>query len=130
MMGPYGYPGKKMAPYAGGYQTPKPAAPAAAAPAVATQGGSGATAEPAASASVSIAQMRFAAPTVTVKAGGTVTWTNNESVPHTVTAQDGSFGSAQLGRGDTFSQTFTEPGTYSYYCAIHPNMRGTVVVVG
>jgi plastocyanin len=59
-----------------------------------------------------------------------VTWTNSEGVPHTVTANDGSFGSSQLGAGDTFSHTFTEPGTYSYYCQLHPMMRATVVVVG
>ena len=81
-------------------------------------------------ASVSISQMRFTTPTVTVKAGGTVTWTNSEGMPHTVTANDGSFGSSQLGAGETYSHTFNKPGTYSYYCTLHPSMRATVVVVG
>jgi amicyanin len=98
------------------YSTPAPASAAAAAPATDT-------------ASVAISQMQFRTPTVTIKTGGTVTWTNNEAVPHTVTADDGSFGSAQLGAGATFSHTFDEAGTYSYYCQLHPMMRATVVVV-
>lgn len=77
---------------------------------------------------VTIAQMRFDAPTVTIKAGGTVTWTNSEGVPHTVTADDGSFSSSRLSGGDSFSHTFNEPDTYTYYCQIHPMMRATVVV--
>jgi amicyanin len=88
-----------------------------------------APAEAAESASVTISQMRFNAPSITVKAGGTVTWTNSESTPHTVTADDGSFGSSQLTTGDTFSIQFDEPGTYTYYCQYHPSMRATVVVV-
>ena len=77
---------------------------------------------------VSISQMRFSAPRVTIKAGGSVTWTNSEGVPHTVTADDGSFGSSRLSAGDTFSHTFSQPGTYTYYCQLHPMMRATVVV--
>ena len=128
----YGYGGgMPMAPKSGRYGVPQPygtpqraaaAAPAATAPAVA--------AEAQETAQVSISGMRFDAPTVTVKVGGTVTWTNGEGVPHTVTANDGSFGSAQLNAGDSFEHTFTEPGTYSYYCELHPTMRATVVVVG
>lgn len=93
-----------------------------------------APAEPAApaeaieTASVDISQMRFSAPTVTIKAGGTVTWTNREGAPHTVTATDGSFGSSQLTSGDSFSHTFDEPGTYTYFCKVHPMMKATVVV--
>jgi amicyanin len=125
MPGGYGKPGPYAAPSAygqgrGSYAASAPAAPASAAqPADATE-----------SASVSISQMRFATPTVTIKAGGTVTWTNAESMPHTVTASNGSFDSPQLGAGDTFSHTFAEPGTYEYYCKLHPMMRATVVVVG
>ena len=125
--GSYGYgsgmPKPPMPGYYGApqdYGAPQPAAASKpAAPAEAVE-----------AADVSISQMRFTTPTVTIKAGGTVTWTNSESMPHTVTASDGSFGSAQLGAGDTFIHTFNEPGTYSYYCQLHPSMRATVVVVG
>jgi len=124
-MGSYGNPAGMMAPYGGGYGVPQAVAPAPAA----SNKAPAANAEAVESASVSISQMRFTSPTVTIKSGGTVTWTNADGMPHTVTANDGSFGSEQLGRGGSFSQTFTKPGTYSYYCALHPNMRGTVVVV-
>jgi amicyanin len=89
-----------------------------------------ASAETSDAATVSISQMRFNASTVTIKAGGSVTWTNSEGVPHTVTADDGSFGSSRLSAGDTFSHTFNEPGTYTYYCQLHPMMRATIVVEG
>jgi amicyanin len=80
-------------------------------------------------AAVKISGMRYEAPTVTVKKGGVVTWTNNGAMPHTVTANDGSFGSPQLSNGNTWSRTFDEAGTFGYYCSLHPGMRGTVVVV-
>ncbi|HEX3540233.1 MAG TPA: plastocyanin/azurin family copper-binding protein [Acidimicrobiales bacterium] len=64
---------------------------------------------------------------LTVKAGTKVTWTNNDIVAHTVTFTDVA-NSPVLNRGDTFSRTFTSPGTYSYICSIHPFMHGTVVV--
>lgn len=77
---------------------------------------------------------------VSIEAGGTVTWTQTGTLPHSVTADDGSFDShpscgsgACMGPGDTFQHTFTEPGTYAYYCRIHggpggAGMSGTVVV--
>ena len=129
---PYGYGGgMPMAPKPGQYGMPQQyGAPQPAMSAAPAATGSAATAEARETAKVSISGMRFDAPTVTVKVGGTVTWTNSEGVPHTVTANDGSFGSAQLNAGDSFEHTFTEPGTYSYYCELHPMMRATVVVVG
>jgi len=66
--------------------------------------------------------------TIEIKAGTTVTWTNNDSAPHTVTADDGSFQSGKMDQGATFSYTFTEPGTYTYHCEYHANMTATVVV--
>jgi amicyanin len=123
-MAPYGYPGKMQAPYRGPYQ-----APPAMAPTLGAQPQAGSAGQAMESASVAITQMRFAAPTVTIKAGGTVTWTNQDGMPHTVTANDGSFGSERLGQGGVFSQTFDDPGSYGYYCTLHPSMRGTVVVV-
>ncbi|HXA28870.1 MAG TPA: plastocyanin/azurin family copper-binding protein [Candidatus Angelobacter sp.] len=65
---------------------------------------------------------------VHVDAGGTVTWTSNSKVPHTVSADDGSFGSGDLGATQTFQHTFATSGTYTYHCNIHSFMHGTVVV--
>lgn len=84
-------------------------------------------------ATVSIANFSFGPGTLTVKAGTTVTWRNNEDAPHTVTADDGSFGSNTLSQGDSFSFTFDTPGTYDYHCqfhggAGHTGMSGTIVV--
>jgi plastocyanin len=78
--------------------------------------------------SVSIANFAFDPGTVTVQAGDTVTWTNNDSVAHTVTAADGSFDSGAIAPGGTFSMTFDTPGTIAYSCTIHPNMRASIVV--
>jgi plastocyanin len=81
----------------------------------------------AAAAKVSIVNFAFDPAMTTVKAGGTVVWTNNDVVAHTVTFTDAA-NSPILNRGDKFSRTFTSPGTYSYICSIHPFMHGTVVV--
>ncbi|HVC27165.1 MAG TPA: cupredoxin domain-containing protein [Nitrososphaerales archaeon] len=66
--------------------------------------------------------------TVVMGVNNTVTWVNNDNAPHTVTANDGSFGSGNIGSGGSYTYTFTEPGTYAYYCAYHSWMVGTVVV--
>jgi len=79
-------------------------------------------------AAVSIIDLTFVPATIEVDAGATVTWANDDSIPHTVTAREGDFDSGVLQSGDSFSQTFSEPGTYDYSCAIHPSMTGTVVV--
>lgn len=63
-----------------------------------------------------------------VKAGTIVIWKNNGSMEHTVEADDGSFVSNPLDRGDTFSFTFNTAGSYSYHCGIHVNMKGIVTV--
>jgi len=57
-----------------------------------------------------------------------VTWVNHDEEPHTVTSGAGAFSSAGLVHDETFVQTFTKPGTYQYSCAIHPYMKGTLVV--
>jgi plastocyanin len=77
---------------------------------------------------VSIDNFAFAPATLTVKVGGTVTWTNRDEEPHTVAAKDGSFHSPGMGTGATFSHTFATAGTFDYVCSIHPMMHGTVVV--
>jgi predicted lipoprotein with Yx(FWY)xxD motif/plastocyanin len=96
-----------------------------------SRGGTGASSAPSPAAgagSVTIADFSFTPGTLTVPVGTTVTWTNTGGAPHTVTADDGSFASATLAAGDTFSQTFDTAGTYAYHCSIHTQMVGTVVV--
>ncbi len=63
-----------------------------------------------------------------VAAGTTITWTNRAPVPHTVTGDDGSWGSPLLDPGEVWSYTFAKPGTYPFHCAPHPFMKGVVVV--
>jgi plastocyanin len=78
--------------------------------------------------SVSIANFAFSPVSLTVKVGTKITWTNNDTVSHTVTADKGAFNSGPLAPGSTFSFTFTTAGTYSYHCNIHPSMMATIVV--
>ncbi len=80
-------------------------------------------------AATSISGFAFA-DTITVAAGQAVTWTNLDPVPHTVTADDGSWGSVDLAKGQGFTMTFSRPGTYAYHCTIHPSMEARVVVSG
>lgn len=63
-----------------------------------------------------------------MKAGATVVWINQDPVPHTVTADDGSFDSGTLATVASTSHTFNKPGTYAYHCTFHPSMHGTIVV--
>ena len=72
----------------------------------------------------------FSPPVLTVPAGTMVTWTNRDDIPHTVTDADHprEIKSTALDTGDTYSRTFTAPGTYHYFCSLHPHMQGTVVV--
>jgi plastocyanin len=85
--------------------------------------------KPAGSAAVKIDNFSFGPATITIPAGSTVTWTNNDDVPHVVTSDDNKmFKSKALDTDDRFSFTFTKPGTYSYYCAIHPRMTAKIVV--
>jgi plastocyanin len=79
-------------------------------------------------AAVKIDNFMFAPKTVTVKAGTTVTWTNQDDTPHTVTSATKQFRSAALDTGDKFTFTFLTPGTYQYFCSLHSRMTGTIVV--
>ncbi|WP_417626077.1 cupredoxin domain-containing protein [Pararhodobacter aggregans] len=79
---------------------------------------------------VSIQGMAFAPQTVTIAAGDTVRWTNQDGAPHTATFQAAGMDTGRLSRGGTGELTFAQPGTYDYVCAIHPSMRGRVVVTG
>ena len=84
----------------------------------------------AASGSVTIQNFAFNPGTVNVNTGDTVTWTNRDSSPHTATGNGGSFNTGTLKKGQSASHTFAKPGRFAYICAIHPNMKGTVVVAG
>jgi plastocyanin len=80
---------------------------------------------------VSIANMSFSPASITVTKGTTVTWTNNDSVAHTVTATtDKEHGpnSDNIAPGKTYSFTFKDSGTFNYFCKIHPSMTGKVTV--
>lgn len=96
-------------------------------------GGAGASSTSSATPAVGVMQVRIAGfaytPTlIKVKAGTTVTWTNEDTAPHTVTFKNGAQGSGVLRQGQSFSYTFTAAGTYDYYCAVHSAMTASVVV--
>jgi len=82
----------------------------------------------AADAEIKIANFTFDPPVLTMKAGTTVTWVNNDDIPHLVSEKDGKFRSSALDTGDKFSQTFSTAGSVEYFCAIHPHMTGKIVV--
>ena len=88
----------------------------------------GAGQAPASSAEVKIDNFSFGPTTLTVAPGTTVTWTNRDDIPHTVVSDDKVFKSKVLDTDEKFSYTFTKPGTYGYFCSIHPKMAGKVVV--
>jgi plastocyanin len=77
---------------------------------------------------VVIENFSFVPATLTVKAGTKVTWVNRDDVPHTATATDKRFNSKTLDTDDQFDFTFSEPGTYNYFCALHPKMTGQIIV--
>ncbi len=77
---------------------------------------------------VKIDNFSFAPTAVTVATGTTVTWTNSDDVPHTVMSDDKIFKSKVLDTDEKFSYTFTKPGTYPYFCSIHPKMTAKIVV--
>jgi len=77
---------------------------------------------------VNIDNFAFAPQRLTVKAGTTVTWTNEDDIPHTVTSSKKVFRSKALDTNDKFSFTFTTPGEYEYFCSLHPHMTGAIVV--
>jgi plastocyanin len=77
---------------------------------------------------VVIQNFTFQPATLTVKVGTKVTWINRDDEPHTATDTEKRFGSKALDTGDRFSTEFTKPGTYNYYCALHPKMTGQIIV--
>lgn len=86
-------------------------------------------ATPTGATSVEIHDLTFDPATIEIPAGGTVTWINSDSVPHTATAQDRSvLQSGTIPPGERYSQAFDTPGTFTYFCEFHANMKGTIVV--
>ena len=86
-------------------------------------------AQDAATSAVSIDNFTFTPQTLTVKAGTTVTWTNKDDIPHGIAWDNNAFRrSKALDTDDKFAFTFTTPGTYKYFCYVHPHMTGTIVV--
>jgi plastocyanin len=77
---------------------------------------------------VSIVDRAFSPSSIRVAAGGTITFTNSDDRPHTVTANDGSFDSGIMNAGARYARRFATAGTYRYFCAVHPEMTGTVTV--
>ena len=77
---------------------------------------------------VSISGFAFSPAALTIANGVTVTWTNMDTAPHTVTADDNSFTSGTLNQGDTYTHKFTAAGTVNYHCNIHPSMKASVTV--
>src|SRR5579872_5024989 len=77
---------------------------------------------------VTIKSFAFGPETLTVPVGTKVTWTNKDNEPHTVVSNDQKFQSEAMDTGDIFSVTFDKPGSYGYFCSLHPHMTGKVIV--
>src|ERR1700729_949916 len=77
---------------------------------------------------ISIKEYMFMPATLTVATGTKVTWVNHDEVPHTIVDTDKAFHSAALDTDETYSYTFTKPGTYHYFCTLHPKMVATIIV--
>lgn len=85
-------------------------------------------ADAAGSAAIGIKDFKFTPLALAVPVGTTVTWINHDEETHTITSANGAFGSTGLSHEDTFAQTFTRPGRYEYFCALHPHMKAIVTV--
>jgi plastocyanin len=77
---------------------------------------------------IKVDNFTFSPETLTVPANSTVIWINKDDVPHVIASTDGLFRSKGLDTDDHYSFKFTKPGTYNYFCAIHPKMTGKIVV--
>lgn len=103
--------------------------PANTAPVVQSPATTGSTQTPAVvnqSTKIDIQNFSFNPATLTIKQGATVTWANNDSVPHTIKSD--TFNSELLNQGQAFSFVFKNIGTFNYVCSIHPSMTGTIIV--
>jgi plastocyanin len=88
----------------------------------------GAAAQGSAGPAVEMKGVKFLPSRIEIAAGTTVTWTNNDPLAHTVTADDGTWDSGTIEPGKTFSRTFTQPGEYTVHCTPHPFMKAVIVV--
>jgi plastocyanin len=97
---------------------------------VPAEGQTTAAAQSAAADRVEIDNFDFSPMTLTITVGTQVTWTNHDDIPHTVVSSDNppAFKSPALDTDDSFSVTFRKPGTYRYFCSVHPKMVGSIVV--
>src|SRR6478735_7546568 len=95
---------------------------------VGTSARAGQASQPPRTVAIEIDNFKFGVASLEVAAGTTVTWTNRDDVPHTVTSSTKVFKSPPLDTGETFTYTFKQAGTFEYYCALHPHMTGKVVV--
>ncbi len=77
---------------------------------------------------VKIDNFSFSPATLTVPVGTTVRWTNADDIPHTIVSDDKIFKSKALDTDEQFTYTFTKPGTYGYFCGLHPKMTARIVV--
>ena len=77
---------------------------------------------------VKIDNFTFNPPQLTVKVGTTVVWVNHDDIPHTVVSKTLVFKSKAMDTDDNFSFTFTTPGSFAYFCSLHPHMTGTILV--
>ncbi|SDR49412.1 Plastocyanin [Rhizobiales bacterium GAS113] len=82
----------------------------------------------AADVAVKIDNFTFTPDSMEIPAGTTVVWTNEDDIPHTIANAERQFKSHALDTGDSFSFTFTQPGTYEYFCSLHPHMKGKIIV--
>lgn len=82
----------------------------------------------AASHQVLIKGMKFDPRELTIAAGDSVTFLNEDNAPHTATARDGSFDTGRLSKGESVEASFAAAGTFDYFCAVHPMMKGTITV--
>lgn len=87
-----------------------------------------ATGQSAQATDIRVDNFTFSPETLTVPANSTVTWTNKDDVPHVIASTDGLFRSKGLDTDDHYSFKFSKPGTYNYFCAMHPKMTGKIVV--
>lgn len=93
-----------------------------------TQNSTSGSTKPAGKNAVTIQNFAFSPASITIKAGDSITWTNEDSVGHSATADDASWDTGVLSQGQSKSVTFAKAGTYTYHCSVHPNMKATVIV--
>jgi plastocyanin len=112
-----------------GAETTPPASEEAAGETETTESEPAPSGEASKSEKVDIVEFTYQPDPVVVQVGGKVIWQNQDTAPHTATADDGSFDTGTIEKGKIGSETFKEAGTFTYFCEIHPTMHGTVEVV-